>query len=600
MQFNIYTQLQKEIQEFDTETINIANGNNDGRVKFLNSSPTGYVFSQKDTLNLVDLYYNSKYSSGEIDSEGQRKTFLNISQFRADVASKQTDIDVKNFVFIPEDDTSVWGSYFVSKQFRAWAKRTYLGELVNEVGIDYPKYGSVVVKKVGSELERVPLKTLRMQQDAKDLATARYVIEEHKDMTLADMKANKGWDVEHLDMRFGDKETVYERYGEVPLAWFKEQMDQEVKEEDHDETIDVMVVTTLRPGKTAEEAAGNLLFLEKITKRPYEEAHWKRQDGRWLGIGEVENQFENQVMRNMIANMRRRGLLWASKKIFQSTDTEVAKNLVKEVRDGEVIKIGPNGLISQVNMSTQALGEFQSFENELENNSNQKSFTFDVATGETLPSGTPFRLGVLLTNAVNSHFALKRENLGLFWKRVIQEQVYPEFKKQNRREHVIPLFSDEEGVNNLKTALIKIHANEEIKKVLLSGRLPNSEEILAKTTEEIESRRELFMKIPDGYYEDLKASISLVITGEDIDIPKRIETLTNLYNILSQKGDPRADTVLDKILALTGENSDALGGPAAQPAQGPALQQAEQALGQASPAFASAGAAPEAATTASV
>jgi len=583
MSFNIFSQLDVELTSFFQDRITIAKTSDNKNAKYLGRDDTSYTYSQWETLNTIEMYYSSQFLSGKKDSEGLDKVFLNICKFRSDVASKQVDIDTKNFVFVPEDGHSVWGAYFLGKRFKQWTKENGFGQLINDISQDYPKYGCAVLKKVGTELERVPMLTLRNQQDAKSLKTASYVIEEHKDMSVAEMQDMENWDIDQLDLQFGEKTTVYERYGHVPLSFLKAWKGEEVEEGDKNRVVDTMAMLVKAPPVEGQkEFGGSILFMEEIKERPYEEVAWTKQDGRWLGVGEIENQFENQVFRNMIENMRRRGLLWSSKKIFQSADTELAKNLIRDVRDGEVVKIMPNGQISQVNMSTQSLGEFTAAINSWDQNSNQKSFTFEVATGEALPSGTPFRLGVLLTNAVNSHFGLKRENLGLFFKRVVNNLLLPVFKKQNRAEHTLALFASEEGVELLKKTLIKIHANDEIKKVLLNGKIPLAEEIRAKIEQGINEKKEIFTKIPRAFYDSVKASTDLIITGESMDIPKKIETLTNLFNILSSKQDPRADIVLERIIALTGENAEAFEGgvPPQVPSQSPAGAQIQQAFQQ--------------------
>lgn len=540
---------------------------------------TGYDFSQWQTLNTIELYYNSKFESGLTDAEGQRKVFLNICQFRSDVASKQVDMDVKDFVFVPELGASEWPAFFVNKKFKLWAKENGFGQLINDCVNDYPKYGTVVVKRVGSQLERVPLMTLRNPHDAKSLKTARFVIEEHKDMTFDEMRKMSAWDTSNLKLGYNDKATVFERYGTVPLSFYNRIQGRAISKDDYYETVDCLAISTVDGEKKKhDELNGNILFLEKVTERPYEEAHWKRQDGRWLGIGEVENQFENQVMRNMTANMRRRGLLWSSKKIFQSRDSEVAKNLVRDVKDGDVLNIGANGEIQQVNMNTQNLAEFQNTEEVWEKNSDQKSFTFEVATGEALPSGTPFRLGVVLSNAVNSHFSLKRENLGLFFDRLIMNQVFKVFQKENKKEHSIIMFADDEGIELLKQELIRVQSTLTARGQLLKGILPDLQLIQAEVEKQLSQRQMLEMTVPEGFYEDIKVAVTLVSTGENVNIEKRLETLTNLRNSLAQEGNlEAAGHVLKKILSLTGESYDFLAGK--QPQQ---MQQQMAVAGQAS------------------
>ncbi|NCB02568.1 MAG: hypothetical protein EOM67_10430 [Spirochaetia bacterium] len=566
--FSIYGQLQKELQDFFQEKIKIAGVQSENpRV-----SSAGFEFSQWETLNTVELYYNSKFESGELDSEGQRKVFLNISQFKADVASKQVDLDVKYFLFVPQEPDSEWGAFFLNRKFRQWAKRNYFGKLINEVVMDYPKYGTAVLKKVGKELERVPLMTLRNEQSAKDLQCAKYVIEEHKDWTYSDLEKMKDWDLEGIKVAWDDKMTVYERYGRVPLDWYKKQKEMKIEAGDEMKSIDTMSIIVPTLNEKGEIDGGNMLFLEEIDERPYQEVHWKKIDGRWLGVGEIENQFENQIFRNMITNLRRRGLLWAGKKVFQSTDTEIAKNLVRDVKDGQVLKIMPNGNITQVNTTTQSLAEFQAATKEIDENSNQKSFTFEVATGEAMPSGTPFRLGVVMSNAVNAHFALKRENLGLFFKSVVYEQLFPIFKKENSKAETMMIPMGEEGVNALMEEVVKVEIWKNFKEAMFSGKIVDpalmEEEVRAKLKE----KRFQAVDLPEKLWDTLKVSTQLVITGESVNLEKRIESLTNLHNTLRPIEPQKADVVLSKLMALTGENYDALTGIKSANQQNPMLQ----------------------------
>lgn len=570
MQFNIFSQLQKELEEFK-QKVKIAGTTTNTGAKYLEESKGGYEFNQLETLNLIDLYYNSKFESGDTDSEGQRKVFLNICQFRSDVASKQVDIDVKDFLFVPDDNASEFGSLFLTRKFKHWAKENFFGELINECVMDYPKYGTVVIKKFKDKIERVPLKNIVIKQDAKDIKSAEYFTEIHEDMTIEEMQRMKEWDTDKLDLDFNSRETVYERYGRVPLDFYKTQKGIEVEEGDEKKVTNCLTILTLKAKNKKQEAGGTVLFIAEVEgdDRPYEEAHWKRQDGRWLGIGEVENQFENQIVRNMTANLRRRAMYWSSKHVFQSSDTEIAKNLVRNVKDGDVLKIMPNGNITPVAIETRNLAEYGDNDAMWEKNSDQKSFTYEVATGEAMPSGTPFRLGVVMSNAVNSHFSMKRENLGLFFNRVVMEQILDIFKKENRREHKMLIPLDEKGIETLKNEVKAITLWKNFKEQILSGIIPDMEAIKAKVDEEISKRKNLEFVIPEDFYETIEAHVTLVTTGENINLEKKIESLTNLYNTMVQKGDPRADIVLKRILALTGEDVDSFGSATPQAQQAP-------------------------------
>lgn len=572
--FDIFGQIGKEVQSFSQDSIFLAGTKAGSDNRYLQRQDKGWNFNQSEMINLIELYYNSKFETGETDSEGYRKLFLNKCAFRADVAAMRTDLDVKDFVFIPDDQDNEWGTYFVQKRFRAWARENFFGEFINDLVENFPKYGTLVVKRVGKKLERVPLKNLVNQQDAKDLKTATHVIELHKDMTLADMKQYPDWDTSGLDMNYDDKVTVYERYGRVPANWYYQTKGID-KTAEYGDMMDVVVICTMKTKKNGQKT-GTILFCEEVKDRPYEEVHWKRVDGRWLGVGEVENQLENQLATNTIANLRRRALLWSSRKVFQSADDTVAKNLIKDVRDGAVLKVMPNGQITQVDMASRALAEFNAASQEWEQNSDQKSFTYEVATGESLPSGTPFRLGVVLSNAINSHFGLKREKLGLFLKRLVLNQVFEIFKKDNRKEHTVYLTFGDKGINDLKKRFAEVEFNKRVMEWAMGDdeTVPDFKLMRQLIEEEYDKKKSLFIKVPAGFYDNIKFHMELELTGEAIEVGSKIETYTTLYQTLLQAGDPRASQILNKIVSLTGDNLESTLGP--KPEQAPIAPQQPQ------------------------
>lgn len=574
--FDIFGQVTKELEQFKNDKVQIAGVSNDSG-RYLSKSEKGYQFNQSETLNLIDLYYNSKFETGPIDSEGQRKLFLNICAFRADVASKMIDLDTKDFVFIPDDEGSKWGAYFIQKEFRDWARENYFGEFINELVDNLPKYGTVVVKRVGKEIERVPLKKLVNQQDVECLDDSSHVIEIHENMSKEDMDKYPDWNLGDLDLPFGKTVTVYERYGLVPAEFYYNYIDKEVPESEKNTTIQCVVICTATPKKQGKGSEGQVLFVEKYKELPYLECHWKKQDGRWLGIGEVENQFENQISRNMLANLRRRSLLWSSKKIFQSPDETVNKNLIRDVKDGEVLRIMPNGNITQVDVASRQTGEFQSAEDMWEKNSDQKSFTYEVATGESMPSGTPFRMGVILSNAVNSHFGLKKEKLGLFLKKIVVEQIFDIFKKENSKEHVITIMGNDKGMNDLRKIASEVELNDKMMKWAMSNAtdMPDWDMERQKIEAAYSAQSHLFITIPDNFYDNIKHHIEISITGEEIDTNSKITSLTTIYQSLVQTGDPRAEQVLNQIVSLTGGNLEAMIGPKPQQPQQQAPQQAQ-------------------------
>lgn len=540
--FNIYTQVQSELKDFFQTKIKVGGATKDGKVV------GGYEFSQWELLQTIEYMDASKFLAGDRDSEGQQKFYLNMATFRRETASKNIDIDLANFKFIPEESQSELPAIIARKKFRKWAKEAGLSEMLNDTVDRYPKYGSIVMKKVGKEVEVVPLLQLRNQQDAKSLKDANYVIIEHPNLPRHELEEKKGWDLSNLDLKFNDTVTIYERYGYVPRA-LKNSDKGEVRVEGNDRVY-AMVILALDKTKGGN---GAILFVEEC-ECPFVEAHYSRQDGRWLGIGEMEKQIENQAARNMVFNLRKKSLAWSAKNIFQTADDTIVNNLVKEVRDGDILKVStPNGVF-RVDTQTRASGDYNSVDQLIEENANQRSFTFEAATGEAFKSGTPFRLGALLTNSVNSYYDKKREQLGIFWKNVITEFWLPMWLKQTEEEFTEGVCDTEEGYEELRQAKKEMIKADAIIQAILKGVPvePEGLELLAEAT--LKNVKTDYYRMTKDDIRNMKYRFDIDVTGESIDVAQKVETLTTLYQTQAQMGDIEgAKATIKRIMILTGE-----------------------------------------------
>ena len=56
----------------------------------------GYTYNQYETLRTIELYHNSRFTTGNLDTLKREKPFYNICKFRVNVATRATDIDTKD------------------------------------------------------------------------------------------------------------------------------------------------------------------------------------------------------------------------------------------------------------------------------------------------------------------------------------------------------------------------------------------------------------------------------------------------------------------------------------------------------------------------
>jgi hypothetical protein len=281
--------------------------------------------------------------------------------------------------------------------------------------------------------------------------------------------------------------------------------------------------------------------------------HYKKLAGRWLGEGEVEKNFGNQVARNMIFNLRKRALAWSSKNIFQSMSDEVANNLVREVKDGDVLKIEANGALTRVDTVNRSNADAGAIDTAVEENANQRSFTFESATGENLPSGTSFRLGAMMTNTVQSYYKLKRQKLGLFFTRLVTEDLIPIFERDNKEAGKVGFFDGEDGFDTLRMAKKEYMKGQILVEKVLKGDFEGLDTLTEQVDLLLSLKTSDFYSFEENYWKNLKYQVAIEVTGESTDVVKKMETLTTLYTSMVQTGNPNAESVLKRILALTGE-----------------------------------------------
>lgn len=574
--FDIIKVVESAVSDFDTKLITVINGDTDSMGNLSKKSGGGYSFSQLNFLRDIDLALNSVYKTGKYDKEGQRKLYLNIVRFYRNVAIKNTDVDTKNFVFTPADYSTenIWAVWLFKRQFSNWIKMSGFGKIINDLNSDFNTYGTCVLKRSGKNILRVPLRSIKCDQSADTLIDGIEggipLVIEHN-MSYLQMSKFKDWE---LPEEFEGKRKVYEAYAYVPKSYISKVNKPDEEETDIEESEDrVLSMSIIMPsGKKEEDKRqkyqDKILFIEQIDDIPFQECHSEKIDGRWLGVGEVEKQMENQIARNLSANMRRRSMLWASKNIFQTQGDAVNKNLVQEVSDGQVMQVGVNGLITRVDTSTRGLSDYAQDEQVWEDNSQKQSFAFESSTGESFSSGTPFRLGAMLSNSVMSYFDGKKEIFGLFLQKSFFEELVPIFKER-AKDDIVAISQTEEGYSMIKELFIEMQTNEHYAGISLSPayfdaeHIPTQEEIRKEVESKIIKSPYLFIDTLKDMYKNAKLILDLDITGENRE-PADKESLTTLYQILSQKNDSRAEKILEVLMGAMGKNMRAIAGQAQQ------------------------------------
>ncbi len=534
----------------------------------------GYDFSQLDTIKRIQKYYAGKFEGGNEDAQGY-KYFYNISKPRVKNAAKNLDLDTKDINIKADKPEDTYRSWLMRRDIRQWMRTRGFGLLLNEIAMLTPKYGSYVLKKVGGKeiVRRVNLKNLKSDPTAESLEKSGWLIEDHY-YTPIELKKEtaRGWDANEIDkaitsfrekrkenyvdlvnnedVKMGDAQfiLVKEFYGEVPESLLKEGGDK-----NKFVLAQFIVISSEKKSEAQGEkqkVEGLILSKRKIDEIPYKECHYDREEGRWLGVGIVEDVWDMQVLKNEQINQMILAMRLANLVLFQTGDETITRNIFTDLVNGDVIKA--KAALLRIDTQNAGLGTDQIISKEIETLINALANSFEVTTGESLPSGTPFSLGMLINQNANKLFDFIREGIGLFLKEVFEEWVIPELEKNLDEQHILELV-DKEELRWINEKLKSQKVWDAVKDFILEeGRKPTQQEVdLAITVleERLSARDTAYVDIPKGLYDFPK---SVDITDEGYNKAVELQTVANILQMVSTNPAILDNPAMKKILDMSG------------------------------------------------
>lgn len=532
-------QINKEIGDFETKQVQVV---------------PGFTFNQKETLEQIILYHNSKFKSGDVDDEGDRKYFYNITRNPCKVFTKAIDFDTKNIRLLTAGGGDPIKTWFMERDLKFWMRDKQFGKVLNRIFRELPIFGSVVLKIVKGEPYFVDLRNFVVEQGAESLDVSNYITEIHNLTTTEFRKIGKQmkWKQEDIDktieefhkMKNISHIRLYERYGEVA-----EESNGSIKYPYKRTFIaDVGVDEYDNYGRLEVQHKGVELSSEEWGPHPYWEFHINKVAGRWLGIGVVEELFEPQIKQNEIANLQGKSAKWKALMIFQTRDNAFNRNLATDIRNGEVLNVDSE--VTQVNMADYNLAFFNEETRKWMANRDELTFSYDAVQGERSPAGTPLGSTQISIGQTLSYFEGVQEEVAMDIKEMLYAVVLPEFEKQSTQEHTIRLVGKDldQYIGMVKNMLVA----QEIIRIAVSGsKFPTNDDkdaIGVAIEESIKQGKEKILDVPKNFYKDLKYDIDIDITGESVDTRVRYATRFAILQAITADPTMTQDPVKKKIL----------------------------------------------------
>ena len=565
--------------------------------------PGGYSWNQAETLRRIDLYYNSKFETGEFDDRGWKKLFTNIVKPPCDIARKFVDLDTKDVILFHQLSGQEWKIWLMGHELKQWLKENKFGDLLNKIAFNYPKYGHVVLRKQNGKWSTVNIQNIRNDRVSPTLEEGEFVYELNR---MQRYEINRmPWIAEGVKELLATGEQCYDIYSCYERGMNKKwKLTIRGRLFDYAKNGALVHGTEANINKENDYLDGITLFEAEMDKLPYRELKWEDVPGRWLGMGYVEYLFDDQIAENEAEYHERDGLRFTSLHLFQTRDDTIGKNVLQNLRNGDILKITSE--LTPVLTEERNLAAFNATRGRWGLSIERKTFTSDITRGGDLPSRTPLGVANLSAQQVASHYDLKRENFGFLVKDLLLEDVISDFKKNKKGAHEVILRSGAAGVEKFIELIARTQVDKAAYDFALGkgeGFFPDTmtrETELQRLIQELKEKKGVALALPEGFYEDAEFGLDINITGEQIDTGAMNQTIQLAMQLVATNPailtNPATRTMLFKSLELAGVSPIDLGlveeqakaqpelplqpgGSAAAPSQGrQVLAQGRQAL----------------------
>lgn len=558
---SIFAQIRQEVYDFVNNYINIVDG---------------YSFNQYQTIKKCHLYYNSRFISGELDSNGRKKIFFNVVKSPCKVASRFLNFDTKDIRLISNTKDSEMATFLLERELKNWMKQNKTAITLNKIAELAPVYGSVVLKKTKKGADIVDLRRLILDPTVDTITNSRFVELEHN-LTPSQLRAKQkdGWEnVEEVINKFYTSKApesylqdgnlnqvvstpsvkIYERYGEVPESWLK---GTEAKEDD--KMVRALFIVagvdnfqTGEDGKTVVQEEGIILFKSKwFDDYPFRDFHFDKTEGRWLGVGIIEDLFQIQERTNELTNEKRESMRISTMHIFQTQDRTIVKNVLRDLSNGAVLMAGPNGGLTPLANEERNLGAFTNEEARYSNQAKELTFSYDAVRGDSLPTSTPATNAVIQDRNVKSVYGVKRENLANMLRFFFTDLVIPQAVKDLTPEHIMHFTGTPEELAKLDGVFVKNIAGRMAIDMLLSGKpvYTDDYEAIRESVRKMltENGADRFITIKDAFYKNADWTFDINIDNEQEDSQLLTNNLFSVFSALASNPGILQDPVIKAL-----------------------------------------------------
>lgn len=558
----------------------------------------GLSLSTYSLLREIEFLSSSHYMIGDVDEDGQIRPFLDITTRILENQRAAEEIDTSDINLVTHDPQFYTRAMLLDRYNQNWMQDKRFDQTINEAIETRGKYGGLLLKvtETDDDIDVNVVDWTTFAGDEADLESGVKVLTHfYTPADLIEKGKELGWNMDEVYAAIefyadsqqeasefreqrqtnGNYVLVRELVGVLPKSYLDENADE------HDYVWQLHYLTCAEFHDSSGRSQGKTLFSTELPSNPFYYLPYKKRgaNNKLIGIGQVERAKHAQIQSNRAAQQWKKAMDFASTHVLQSASTGLkGKNVLTQIKPGTIIKVDDGKPIQGVDMSPQALAHLDRYLNAWQTQVDRATGTFAVATGETLPSGTPYRLGAILDQNAQSQFDLRREELGILLNRIYRERIIPFLIRRIKNSQEINLdFTPDQlqqidfeienyvadkqilknyfdGVYDDQPLMMKFVAMQEDKLAIMEG----VDKMLKKGKNRRKIKNDMGLKWRE-YWNECDGKLYVEVTNEARKKGVMLESINNvLLQYLQYKPqldqDPEARKMFNDIVQIAGLN----------------------------------------------
>lgn len=503
------------------------------------------TWGMKDHVQRSALYRDS-------DILGTKTDFTPIKNITRPILNLQyrtEDIDVKD-VQLYVDDVDKYHLSFLVKKYHddVFVVENDLDTYFDELNRSRIDFGAGLSKQLNRPCpETVPMESIAFCDQRDILSRPIGLKHSYAPNELLEMQS-KGWGntangatatlketivlarkYPRKDVSEGDIE-VYEVHGNMPKKFAN---DSDTSEEYESR----LFICAFYQKENADRPEGIILYTAIEAESPFKLIKRDPIFGRALGFGGAEELFEPQVWVNY-SMFRMQAMLDAAsitilKASGASSGTIANGNKVRDMENLQIVDVGPDGDLSQVDSYPRNMKLFESSVAEWETHAQQLGAANDSIMGASPTSGTPFKLQELVTQESHGLHDYRRGQYAKHLEEVYKDWIIPYIIKKICEGSTFLSELSLEELQYVSDCVVRSETNKYVNETILNdGEItPEDQKVFEdKVREEFRKKgSKHFIEILKAEFKGVSLGVKINIAGKQKNLGALTDKVTNIF-----------------------------------------------------------------------